>query len=133
METVTRFKLVVKTQGRFRFLPKRPETGKNGRKKVEDTFLYTNYRRPKRQENASRRFGEYRNSRLKLPKYRMKNWPIPQYRKPQCPPRKVGSLDTPAFPVVLWRGKKGYGWREKRGRDTRFQRWRQPGKTFRYI
>ena len=91
METVTRLKVVVKTQGRFRLLPKRPDTAKNGRKKVKDTFL-SNYRRPKRQENGRKRIPQvwripqYRNSRLKLPKYRMKNWPIPKYRKPQCLP-----------------------------------------------
>ena len=44
-------------------------------------FIYC----PKCQKNVSRRFGEYRNSRIKLPKYQKKNCPTPQYRKPQCP------------------------------------------------
>ena len=54
-------------------------------KLVRRLRFYTNNRRPKRQENASRGSGEcaqYRSSRLKLPTYRMKNWPTLQTPMP---------------------------------------------------
>ena len=80
METVTKLKLVVKTQGRFRLLPKRPETARNGREKVKNTFLYqlSSTKTSRKRIPQVWRIPQYRNSRLNLPKYRMKNWPIPQ-------------------------------------------------------
>ena len=42
-------------------LPKRPEMAINGLEKVR---FYTDYCRLKQKENASRRFGEYRNTAI---------------------------------------------------------------------